>query len=71
MTMNLDKDLGEIISRFPEIFLHHLNKAIVPLVITIKNQFISADDVSATWCIQPASKIRVSQGFADQPVHAL
>jgi len=37
MTMNLDKDLGEIISRLPEIFLRHLNKAVAPLVITIKN----------------------------------
>ena len=48
MTMNLDKDLGEIISRLPEIFLRHLNKAAVPLVITIKNEAVSATDVSAT-----------------------
>jgi len=37
MTASLDKDLGEIISRLPEIFLRHLNKAAVPLVMTIKN----------------------------------
>lgn len=48
MTASLDKDLDEIISRLPEIFLHHLNKAAVPLVMTIKSQAISAVGVSAT-----------------------
>ena len=36
MTARLDKDLGEIISRLSEIFLHHFKKAAVQLVITIK-----------------------------------
>ena len=35
MTASLDKDLGEIISRLPKIFLRHLSKAAVPLVMTI------------------------------------
>ena len=63
MTASLDKDLGEIISRLPKIFLRHLNKAAVPLVMTIKSQAISAVGVSATWCIQSAFKIRESRAL--------
>ena len=63
MTASLDKDLIEIISRLPEIFLRHLNKAAVPLVMTIKSQAISAVGVSATWCIQSAFKIRESRAL--------